>query len=102
MTDNSLTIKIEILQRPYKVRVQKEDEEIFRLAGQTIEQSVQKYATKDIFSTDKQDLLAMTLLETMVTALRNERKIKHIAELEQIQDKLISIEDYITKENIDN
>ncbi len=47
-----MTIKIEILQRPYKVRVQKEDEEIFRLAGQTIEQSVQKYATKDIFSSD--------------------------------------------------
>lgn len=96
MTDDSLTINIDILQRQYSVRVKRQDEEIFRQASQSIEQSVQKYASKGMNYRDKQDLLAMALLETTVVALKNKKESTHLTMNNQVFDKLKSVESFLS------
>ncbi len=96
MNENSLTINIEILQRPYYVKVKRQDEEIYRKAGQTIEKSVQKYAAKGAVYRDKQDLLAMALLENTLIALTNEQKIEEANLSNSDLEKLHSINNLLS------
>ena len=69
-----LNIKLEILQRPYSVRVKREDEELFRKASSSIEESIQRYASKGGVYRDKQDLLAMALLENTLAAIKTKQE----------------------------
>ena len=96
MTDSSLTIKIDILQRPYSVRVRREDEEIFRQAGTLIEESVQRYAAKGAVYRDKQDLLAMALLESTVSAIRNKKTAGDAEANGKLLEKLKDINEYLS------
>ncbi|MBO6118478.1 MAG: cell division protein ZapA [Bacteroidales bacterium] len=96
MTDSSLTIKIDILQRPYSVRVRREDEEIFRQAGTLIEESVQRYAAKGAVYRDKQDLLAMALLESTVSAIRNKKAAGDAEANGKLLEKLKDINEYLS------
>ena len=91
MTDSSLTIKIDILQRPYSVRVRREDEEIFRQAGTLIEESVQRYAAKGAVYRDKQDLLAMA-----VSAIRNKKAAGDAEANGKLLEKLKDINEYLS------
>ena len=91
-----MTIKIDILQRPYSVRVRREDEEIFRQAGTLIEESVQRYAAKGAVYRDKQDLLAMALLESTVSAIRNKKAAGDAEANGKLLEKLKDINEYLS------
>lgn len=72
MNDN-LTININILDRSYAVRVRVEDKEIFDQVSRSIEALMRKYASKDsMIYKDKQDLLAMALIETTISLIKTE------------------------------
>ncbi|MGP1515507.1 MAG: cell division protein ZapA [Bacteroidales bacterium] len=96
--DESLTISIDILQRPYCVRVNKQDEEIFRQASQEIESLIQKYTTKSGVYRDKQDLLAMALLESTVMILKDKVKDKNLEESRILIDRLNSVDELLSSQ----
>lgn len=77
MNDN-LTININILDRSYAVRVRVEDKEIFDQVSRSIEALMRKYASKDsMIYKDKQDLLAMALIETTISLIKTEEREKN-------------------------
>jgi len=72
MEEQSITVTI--ADRPYKLTVKREDEEIFREATKYINERLKSYAANFSFK-DRQDLLAMVALQYTTNALRNERFI---------------------------
>lgn len=72
MEEQSITVTI--ADRPYKLTVKREDEEIFRDAMKRINERLKSYAASFAFK-DKQDLLAMVALQYTTDALRKERII---------------------------
>jgi len=70
MEEQSITVTI--ADRPYKLTVKREDEEIFREATKYINDRLKSYAANFSFK-DKQDLLAMVALQYTTNSLRNER-----------------------------
>jgi cell division protein ZapA len=70
MDEQSITVTI--ADRPYKLTVKREDEEIFREATKYINDRLKSYAANFSFK-DKQDLLAMVALQYTTNALKNER-----------------------------
>ncbi|MCL2027314.1 MAG: cell division protein ZapA [Bacteroidales bacterium] len=70
MDEQSITVTI--ADRPYKLTIKREDEEIFREATKYINDRLKSYAANFSFK-DKQDLLAMVALQYTTNALKNER-----------------------------
>jgi cell division protein ZapA len=70
MDEQSITVTI--ADRPYKLTVKREDEELFREATKSINERLKSYASSFSFK-DRQDLLAMVALQYTTNALRNER-----------------------------
>jgi cell division protein ZapA len=70
MKEQSITVTI--ADRPYKLTVKHEDEELFREATKYINERLKSYAANFSFK-DRQDLLAMVALQYTTNALRNER-----------------------------
>ena len=66
------SISVTIADRPYKLTVKREDEEIFREATKYINDRLKSYAANFSFK-DRQDLLAMVALQYTTNALKNER-----------------------------
>ncbi len=104
MNDN-LTANISILDRSYTVRVREEDKEIFDQVSRSIEALMRKYASKDsIMYKDKQDLLAMALLETTISLIKTEDEIRQSKDNElsnvvrqtELFDKLKNIDDVLS------
>jgi hypothetical protein len=68
MTEDIL-ISTEIADRIYKVRVKREEEEIFRKAVQEVKANIKDYAKMYAYK-DKQDLLAMVLLQYVTSYIK--------------------------------
>jgi cell division protein ZapA (FtsZ GTPase activity inhibitor) len=69
-----LSISITIADRPYKLMIDKEFEEVFRRAAKLIDKRIKEYSTSYAYK-DKQDLLAMVALEYTTSFLQNERTV---------------------------
>ena len=92
-------ISVIIADRPYRLSVSSEDEEqILRLAGQHINEKLQEYASNYAYK-DKQDLLAMVVLQFSVELLNSEKMTKY---QQPLKEKLLDIDklinDYLEKE----
>ncbi|MBN1340559.1 MAG: cell division protein ZapA, partial [Bacteroidales bacterium] len=59
---DDFTITVSIADRSYRIKIQRDKEELIRYAAKSVNTSVQKYAENYAYS-DKQDLLALTALE---------------------------------------
>ncbi|MFN2394986.1 MAG: cell division protein ZapA [Bacteroidales bacterium] len=91
-------ISVLIADRPYRLKVNSETEEIeFRKAGEIINEKIKEYANHFAFR-DKQDLLAMVVLQFAVDVVRSEESNNYQQEL---GDKLAEMEkmldDYLKK-----
>jgi cell division protein ZapA (FtsZ GTPase activity inhibitor) len=71
---NELSISVTIADRPYKLAVEKEHEELFRKAARLIEKRMKEYSNSYAYK-DKQDLLAMVALEYATRYLQDEQVI---------------------------
>jgi cell division protein ZapA (FtsZ GTPase activity inhibitor) len=71
---SEFSISITVADRPYKLVVEKEQEELFRNAAKMIDKRIKEYSGSYAFK-DKQDLLAMVALEYTVSFLQNEKSI---------------------------
>lgn len=87
MSDKSITITI--ANRPYNLKVKTHEEETVRLAAVQIEKQIQDFSLKFAHA-DKQDILAMVLLEMKALQLRNEKE--HSQEDTNIKERLIQID----------
>lgn len=68
MTEDIL-ISVEIAERIYKVRVKREEEEVFRKAVEEVKLNIKEYAKMYAYK-DKQDLLAMVLLQYVTSYIK--------------------------------
>ena len=68
---DELTITVNIADRPYRLKIKREEEEIIRRAVKEIEMRIKEYSQHFAFN-DKQDLLAMVLLHFASTAQKLE------------------------------
>jgi cell division protein ZapA len=66
-----LTITVNIADRPYRLKIKREEEEVIRKAVKEIEQRIKEYSEHFAFN-DKQDLMAMVLLHYASTAQKLE------------------------------
>ena len=71
------TISVNIADRPYRLTIKREEEEVIRKAATKINDKVKNYSANYAFN-DKQDLLAMVALEEATVALQNESKLSDI------------------------
>ena len=92
--DNDLVITVNIGARPYKLRIDRKDEEITRKAVAKLESSIREYAKIYAFK-DKQDLLAMVALEQALAALRRSEDSDYIEK--DLQNKLKEIESLLSE-----
>ncbi|MBR1770119.1 MAG: cell division protein ZapA [Bacteroidales bacterium] len=76
--EDTKTLTLKIVQRDYTVRVKKEDEALFLHACSSIKDCLQSYASKTAHR-DKQDLMAMVLLQAFVSNLRQEEKLTSVS-----------------------
>ena len=70
---DELSISVSIADRPYKLSVEKEQEELIRKAVRTIDNRIKEYSNNYAYK-DKQDLVAMVALEFTISCLQMERK----------------------------
>ena len=90
--DENQPITIVVAQRKYKLKVQQEEEEIFRQAANLIKEKLEGYAQLYAYK-DKQDLLAMVLLDYATQYIKTEQKRNFkddemILKLEQLDEML--------------
>lgn len=71
------TISVNIADRPYRLTINREEEEVIRKAASLINDKVKNYSANYAFN-DKQDLLAMVALEEATNALNSSSKLSDI------------------------
>ena len=91
---SEFSISITVADRPYKLVVEKEQEEVFRNAAKLIDKRIKEYSSSYEFK-DKQDLLAMVALEYTVSYLQNEKESKESELL--VDEKLTKIDNALNK-----
>lgn len=91
---SEFSISITVADRPYKLVVEKEQEELFRNAAKLIDKRIKEYSSSYAFK-DKQDLLAMIALEYTVSFLQNEQNTNE-SEL-MLNDKLTGIDNALNE-----
>ncbi|NOX45953.1 MAG: cell division protein ZapA [Chlorobi bacterium] len=72
---NELTISVTIAERPYRLTIQRDEEEVIRKATNEINKKIKEYSSNFAFN-DIQDLIAMVVLEfaTKVANFEGEHK----------------------------
>lgn len=88
------TISVNIADRPYRLTIKREEEEVIRKAANKINEKVKNYSANYAFN-DKQDLLAMVALEEATVALNNEHKLSDIDN--SVVNDLIDIDQMLTE-----
>lgn len=95
--DDKLTIKVNVADRYYPLKISRNDEEKIRNAAKRINEKILQYKQR-YSDKDNQDFLAMAALQYVVQVIDNEQK-KDITpimnELEQLDREL---EEYLQKE----
>ena len=66
-----LTISVSIADRPYRMTIKRNEEEIVRKAADEINKNIKHYSDNFAFN-DRQDLLAMVALEKATIAMVND------------------------------
>lgn len=93
---SEITITVTIADRPYKLKVNSEEEEMVRKAGKKINEVMKEFADNYAYK-DKQDLLAMIALQFTTSSLKLESQITFRDH--ELSDKLAGI-DQLLEENL--
>lgn len=72
---DELSITVVIADRPYKLTINRSEEEGVRKAATAIDNQIEKYASYFQYK-DKQDLLAMVALQFSVSSIEYENQLK--------------------------
>jgi cell division protein ZapA len=93
---DELTISVTIADRPYRLTINRDEEETIRKAANEINHKIKFYAERFAYN-DRQDLLAMVTLEKTTDALMKGDTLK--LNEEEIETKLKEI-DRLLSENL--
>ena len=88
------SISITVADRPYKLVIEKEYEELFRRAAKLIDSRIKTYSNNYAYK-DKQDLLAMVALDNTINLLQHERNINE--KETTLEKKLIELDLALTE-----
>ncbi len=91
-----IKISVNIADRPYRLKINKEEEEEVRMAAKSIEKRIKEYSENFAYQ-DKQDLLAMVVLHFAANSQRLEMKEEY--KDNELEKKLNEI-DTILSENL--
>lgn len=72
---SEFAISLNVADRPYRLVVEKDHEELFRKASRLVEKRMKDYSMNYAYK-DKQDLLAMVALEYATSFLQDEELLK--------------------------
>jgi len=83
---DELTITVHIADRPYRLKIRREEEEVVRQAVKDINEKIKGYSNTYAFN-DKQDLLAMTALHfgTLTIRLEEDKKSQETLLIEKLE-----------------
>lgn len=101
--EETKTITLRIVQRNYTVRVRKDEEDLFLRASNSIKESLQFYAQKTSHR-DKQDLMAMVLLQAFVSNIKQDEKTKNLssnADVEKAQELDLLLDQILSSNNVE-
>lgn len=91
---SEFSITISIVDRQYKLTIEKNEEEIVRKAAKSIEETIKSYSRLYAFK-DSQDLLAMVALQNTTSYLRSEDRKADTDE--SLLSKLIEMNEIVAK-----
>ncbi|MBQ9312019.1 MAG: cell division protein ZapA [Bacteroidales bacterium] len=94
--DEKVAITLQIAQRNYDVMVKQDDVKIFEQASDTINKTMAAYASRKAYR-DKQDLMVMVLLQTMVSNLKTEKRLND--SVGEDYQKALRIKEFLDKIN---
>ncbi|MGM0648520.1 MAG: cell division protein ZapA [Bacteroidota bacterium] len=88
-----LNINITIADRPYRLTIDREEEETVRKAAETVNEKVKSFSRNYSFK-DKQDLLAMIALQYTTEALQVQQKQLFVEE--ELGQRLTALDDLLS------
>ncbi|MDA3906906.1 MAG: cell division protein ZapA [Bacteroidales bacterium] len=91
---DELSITITIANRPYRLKIKKEEEEVLRSSAKKIESLAKEYA-KNFHFNDSQDLIAMVALQLAKESSSMEKQITYRDT--EMTKKLIEIDEYLNE-----
>ena len=91
---DELSITITIANRPYRLKIKKEEEETLRVSAKKIESLVKEYA-KNFHFNDSQDLIAMVALQLSKDSTSLEKQITYRDT--EMTKKLNDIDEYLNE-----
>ena len=97
MGEDKITIRVNIVDRFYPIKIDKSEEEKVRSAAKKINETVMQY--KKLYADkDGQDFLAMAALHFVTKTIENESKYDILPIIENIKDITQELGEYIQKE----
>jgi len=96
MTENMLSIKVQIAERFYPLKIKRQDEEKIRKAARLINEKVLQYKQR-YTDKDTQDFMAMAALQFVISLIDCEQQ-QNVVSLEEELNSLSSELDEILKE----
>lgn len=91
---DELTISVTIADRPYRLKIKKEEEERVRKAAKKINERIKQYSENYAFN-DRQDLLAMVSLEFANSSMVFEGQLTETDQ--EVKEKLTEIDNILTE-----
>jgi cell division protein ZapA len=91
---SELTITVKIAERPYRLKVTREEEEVVRMAADFINDKTKEYANQYAFN-DRQDLLAMTAMHFAIKSLNGDQSFT--STVEEISEKVKKIDGILSE-----
>ena len=92
---DELTISVTIADRPYRLKIRKEEEERVRKAAKKINERIKQYSENYAFN-DRQDLLAMVSLEFANSSMVFEGQLSDTDQ--DVADKLTEIDNILSEQ----
>ena len=95
--DDKLTIKVNVADRYYPLKISRNDEEKIRKAAKRINEKILQYKQR-YTDKDNQDFLAMAALQYVVQVIDNEHKKDILPILNDLEELDKELEQYLQKE----
>ena len=96
--DDKLSIKVNVAERYYPLRIERENEEMVRRAARMINEKVLQYKQKYI-DKDTQDFIAMAALQFVIKLIESENKADASPLEESLREMNNELDSFIKKSN---
>jgi cell division protein ZapA (FtsZ GTPase activity inhibitor) len=95
--EDKLSIKVNLVDRYYPLKIDSKDEEKIRKAAKLINERVQQYKQR-YTDKDTQDFLAMAALQFVIKSIENEEQLNNSPLFEKLSEINSELEVYLKKE----